>query len=482
METKVASAVDESKLMTADVAVVGAGFAGLTAAVRAQELGARVVVLEKSVAVPSWGNSRIGGGAFHAAALNILSSPEEIVRRVMEHTEGEARPDLVRAWAGNCARSLPWLKSHGARFIRWGTDPMHAWVMAPPRPKRGGLEWEGRGPDYLLRRLYSDFVVGGGSFCSATPARELIEEGGIVRGVLAVGVGRQSIVEVRAPAVILADGGFQANREMVERYLGPGAAYHAKLRATTTGTGDGIRMAARLGAKLVQMHNFYGHLLSRDALTNDMLWPFPQIDKLLSACILVAPDGARVLDEGVSGVFATNLLARSAYPSSAQVICDDAMWRGEPARKGVVGVNPNLDAGGGTHHRARTIAELAAKAGIDPPGLDATVARYNQAVSEGRGVDLVPPRSGSPAPIETPPFHAIPVIPALTFTMGGMAINGRAEVVNESEEPIAGLYACGNTSAGLDGGPRAFYTGGMTQCFVLGLIAGEAAVEYVRAR
>lgn len=225
------------------------------------------------------------------------------------------------------------------------------------------------------------------------------------------------------------------------------------------------------------MSLFYGHIVSRDAFTSDLLSPFPMLDKLLGGSILVGPDGQRLLDEGVAGVHATNLLPRTAYPSQAQIVCDEAAWRG-PGKGAVIPANPNLDVGGGTHHRARTMPELAAKAGIDLPALDATVARYNQAVREGRGGDLTPPRSGTPLPIEIPPFHAIPVVPSLTYTMGGLAINGHAEVLNESEEPIRGLYACGNVIGGLDGGPRVFYAGGLSQCFVLGLIAAESAVGY----
>lgn len=144
--------------------------------------------------------------------------------------------------------------------------------------------------------------------------------------------------------------------------------------------------------------------------------------------------------------------------------------------------------GGGTLYRADTIDALADLAGFDAATLRDTVATYNAAVRDGRAATLSPPRSaktGSPQPIETPPFFAIPICAGITNTMGGIATDGCGRVRRANSQnggsTIDGLYAAGGCTGGLEGGGALGYVGGLIKACVFGLRAAEAAARQVRS-
>jgi fumarate reductase flavoprotein subunit len=230
-------------------------------------------------------------------------------------------------------------------------------------------------------------------------------------------------------------------------------------------------MAEAAGAALTRLDRFYGHLLSRDAMTNPALWPYPQIDAVAVAGIVVDASGRRILDEGLGGISISNDLARLDDPLCASVICDAAMW--ETAGKAAqIPPNPELLAGGGTLHQADTLDELGRIAGI--ANLDATVTGYNSALRDAR--PLLPPRSsrgGAPSPIETPPYFAIPICAGITNTMGGIAIDGHGRVKRPDGSVIPGLYAAGGATGGLEGGGAVGYVGGLIKACLFGLRAAE---------
>ena len=102
---------------------------------------------------------------------------------------------------------------------------------------------------------------------------------------------------------------------------------------------------------------------------------------------------------------------------------------------------------------------------------------YNRAIEvERSAIARTIPRTGKPKPLRAP-FYGLRVVPGITFTMGGILVNGRAEVLNENEKPIAGLYAAGDAIGGLMGGYRGGYTGGLMQAVVTGILAGENAAQ-----
>jgi fumarate reductase flavoprotein subunit len=118
---------------------------------------------------------------------------------------------------------------------------------------------------------------------------------------------------------------------------------------------------------------------------------------------------------------------------------------------------------------------LATQAGLPPDRLQQTLDSFNSFCRDGTQID--PPRSARAKPVETPPFHAVPVIPGYFFTMGGVLVNGHGQVLDEQEQPIAGLYAAGGTMGGLMGGPRDGYAGGWCEAATFGTLSVEHAMS-----
>jgi fumarate reductase flavoprotein subunit len=456
-----------------DVLVVGGGLAGLMAAVRAREAGASVLLVDRHSDMPAWNNSRIASGAFHVAFEPPDAPSDHLYERIMEITGETARPDQARALADSALPTLVWLEQRWHAFGRW--DGAGFWLAEPHGLGRKGLPWEGYGMDRLMRALQESFRGAGGELLPHTTAGQLLHGNGRVAGaVLRTAAGPRQ--PVAAKTVILADGGFQANLSMLQDYIAP-APERLKLRAAGNGKGDGIRMAQEAGARCVGMENFYGHCLHRDSLARKDLWPYPVVDGVMAAGIVVDQQGHRLVDEGSGGVRVTNLLARRENPLDAYAVFDQAIWEG-PAREGLFPASPTLAEAGATVWRSRDLRRLAAAAGIDPAGLVATIDAYNVAVQAGRTSQLSPPRTPSPTapfPISQPPFFAIPIVPGITHTMGGVLISGRAEVLDEEAKPIRGLFAAGATAGGLDGGPQVGYVGGLAEAAVFGWIAGKEA-------
>ena len=205
------------------------------------------------------------------------------------------------------------------------------------------------------------------------------------------------------------------------------------------------------------------------------MWPYPQIDAVAVAAIVVDRRGTRILDEGLGGIAIANDLARLDDPLCATVICDGPIW--ETAGKAAqIPPNPQLVAGGGALHQSDTIEALAEMAGLPSENLAGTAAEYNDAVRFNRLQTLLPERStrsGIPRRIETPPFFAIPICAAITNTMGGVAIDRHGRVKRPDGSPIAGLYAAGGATGGLEGGGAFGYVGGLVKACVFGLRAAE---------
>ena len=218
-------------------------------------------------------------------------------------------------------------------------------------------------------------------------------------------------------------------------------------------------------------------------MTTDRLWPYPQIDAVATAAIVVDTRGRRFLDEGLGGISIANDLARLDDPLCATVICDAAIWE-TAGRAAQIPPNPQLMEGGGTLHRAVSLPALARVAGLDPEVLADTVSTYNAAIRHDALAGLSPPRSsksGEPMPIDTPPFFAIPICPGITNTMGGIAIDGHGRVRHPDGSTIAGLYAAGGCTGGLEGGGDVGYVGGLIKACVFGLRAGEDAARRIRS-
>jgi fumarate reductase flavoprotein subunit len=343
-----------------------------------------------------------------------------------------------------------------------------------------GLQ-RGLGGDALIWTLGTALQKAGGTLLRGARARSLRMDGTRCVGVEAEREGKP--VSVDARAVVLCDGGFQSNHALLREFV-CATPEKLKQRNAGAGNGDALQMARAVGAQLVGMELFYGHLLAQEAMHDDALWPYPMVDHLCSAGVIVDTTGRRVVDEGLGGVSLVNQLARLADPLSAIVVYDEAIWNG-PGRGHIVPANPCVVEGGAKVFKAQDLRSLAGELGLPAGALEATVSEYNAALAAGQTARLAPPRTTASTkayPIAQPPFYAFRLCAGITFTMGGIAVDGVGRVLNERNEPIAGLYAAGSCTGGLDGGPNAGYVGGLAKAAATGLRTADHLAATLRAR
>jgi len=461
--------------MQFDMVSIGGGFSGLIPACRAAELGLSAAVIEARTEELYPCSSRYSTGVSNVMGLPIMAAPDVLYRAILDGSGANADPAVARAVADNGARAIDWLTQQGARFEQRALqhDQPGQKVLAPPRLESAGLDWPDRGPDRLMQRLETNLKQRGGTLLRGTKARALVIEGGACTGVEAMRDG--ATLHIAAKAVVIADGGFAANRDMIAKYITP-RADRVLCRVGPGAMGDGIRMAETAGAAIGGLGAFYGHIHHRDAMSNPALWPYPHLDAAAEVGILVGPNGKRFTDEGLGGVCQTNAVARLPDPLSATLIIDDAIWRAEPNLTTTVPANPHMIDAGGALVTAPALGALAARLGMPGDPLEQTVHDYNLAIKNGSFARFSVPRTvrrHKPMPIATPPFHAVPLCAGVTGTMGGVVINAQAQALRSDGSTFPGLYAVGTPVAGLEGGPRAGYVGGLSKSFVLGLLAGE---------
>jgi fumarate reductase flavoprotein subunit len=301
-----------------DLVAVGGGFAGLCAALRGAELGLRTAIVEAGADDGYLCSSRWAGGIFHVSYHDVKLSPDELIAAINRQTGGDADPELAAAIAEDSARTVNWLASQGAEFVQASPITWHRFTLGPPRAAVAGQDWQGRGPDRMLGELRRRLEKRQGRMFLGTRASALRIERGRCVGIEARRGGDQ--FDIGAKAIVIADGGFPGDAELFRKHIGP-RPDRVLMRHAGTAIGDGLRMAEAAGAAITRLDRFYGHLLSRDAMDNPGLWPYPQIDAVATAAIVVDAAGKRLLDEGLGGISITNDLAplktRFARPSSA---------------------------------------------------------------------------------------------------------------------------------------------------------------------
>lgn len=491
----------------ADVVVVGGGNAALCAAISAREAGASVMLLERAPRGERGGNSWFSAGVFRAAYESV-SELESVfgdlgddVRRATDfgsYPKAEFHDDLVRVAESRCdpeltrllvedsLDALRWLRQHGVRFVpAYGRQ---SFAVDGVRRFWGGLvlQTEGAGPG-LVDGLFRAAADAGVEVRYETAAVGLDLEAGRVRGVRCLQGG--SFAHVRAGAVVLAAGGFEANAEWRARYLGPGWDL-AKVRGTRFNTGDGIRMAVDLGA--MPWGNWSGcHAVAWDWAAS----PFGDFavgdvhqKHSYQLGIIVNKHGTRFFDEGADfRNYTYARLGRLILSQPAQVA-----WQVFDGKVlDLLGDEYRLP--GASRVRAETLAELAEQMpGIDVDRFLAEVRAFNHAVEldrtfdptikDGRGArGLDVAKSNWANPIDVPPFEAHQVTCGITFTFGGLKVDDRARVLDVAERPIQGLFAAGELVGGL------FYFNypggsGLTGGAVFGRIAGREAASFAFVR
>ena len=450
--------------------IVGGGVAGWTAARRAQELGADVAVLERTHAGFGFGNGRLSGGAFHAAYMDPKSDPGDLLDAILADAGGYARRDLAEAWANNVGRAFEFLGKEGATFAPGGNEEYMQHVLMPPREAVIGRNFAGSGPDRLLTKMWTTFLENGGTFLAGHRAIQLDCTDGVVTGVYAKAP--RGTVRVAGQAVLLADGGFQGNPEMVARYI----TTDYKLRGSPHDTGDALRMGLDIGAVAVNMEWFYGAPLCRDALNDDRLWPYPTPSGVIAEGLLVDAYGERFVDEGTPPELIADAIAKSRTPGHCWAIFDGDTWE-TTGREGGASINPTLGECGGTILSAPDVQQLAVKTGLPLGTLRATMEAFHRFSTTG--AEMKPRKTGRATPFTSTTLYALPVIAGITFAMGGLLVDAHARVMHRDGAPIKGLYAAGGSMGGLQGGPQSKgYAGGWSEATTFGLLAAEHAIAH----
>lgn len=490
-----------------DVVVVGAGNAALCAALAAREEGAEVVVLERAPREQRGGNTAFVGGATRMvfSGLDDIEqlvpdltdeqrassdfgsySPADFMDDIGRVTDYRCDPELVEHIVDHSFDTYRWLhREHGIRFgVMYGRQ---AFRVDGRFKFFGGLAVEawGGGPEYS-RGLFEAAERAGVDIRYSNRALRILRDGVAVGGVAVRD--REGEYELRAPAVVIASGGFEANAEWRARYLGPGWEL-ANVRGSRFNTGDGLRMALEFGALP------YGQWSGCHAVGQDLnAPPFGEIEMAdgyekhsYPYGIMVNARGERFVDEGAD--FRNFTYARYGRELMAQPgqfawqVFDD---------KSVPYLRDEYHIRGVTKVTAPTLEQLATKLqGVDPEGFLRTVAEFNAAVQvdvpfdpnvrDGRGtVGLAVRKSNWAQTIDTGPFSAYPVSAGVTFTFGGVRTTVDAEVVGDDGLVIPGLYAAGEMIGGIFYGNYPAGSG-LTSGAVMGRTAGRQAAVGARS-
>ena len=470
-----------------DIVIIGAGGAGMTAALTAAEKGANVIILESQAAVG--GNSVRATGGMNAADtpaqdenefgesagvektlktarttyadnVTITKLAEEVEKQWSDYQanpvgyfdsdelmeldtmiggKGINNPELVEELADESADGVEWLKKYGINLTSVGSFAVGSYMMPL-------LEKACEENDKISIQL------------ETTATTILTDENGKAVGVKAVGATGNEVT-VNAKAVILATGGFGANLDMVAELV---PALKGFMTTNAAGAqGQGIEMAQALGAATVDMNQIQIHptvqfdtaALITEGLRGD-------------GAVLINADGKRFIDEvGTRDVVSA---AEIAQPGSySYLVVDQAMLDKSSVIAGYVKR--------GFVFQGNTYEELAEALGVDAAIFAETMNTWNTYVEAKNDPDFG--RTSFAQPLNTAPYYAIKVTAGVHHTMGGLVINTDTEVLKADGTAIAGLYAAGEVTGGVHGANR---LGGnaVADFVVFGRIAGEEAAEY----
>jgi fumarate reductase flavoprotein subunit len=450
--TTVAEEIPEEDL-SADVLVIGAGGAGMAAAIEAHDAGKHVIIVEK---MPFVGGNTIratGGlnaaGTSSQAAAGIVDSPEVHYADTMKGGYDINNPALVEVLTQQAAPAVEWL-------IELGADLSDVGRLAGSTNNRSHRPAGGAAVGANLVEALKNAVQSRGiETMLNTTALELILENGRVIGAM-VDDGSGEPYPIYADAVVLTAGGFGANNEMV-------AGYDPSLEGFGTtnspgATGEGIAMAQAVGAAVVDMIQIQTHPTV-----------VPEIGYMITeavrgnGAIMVNRTGSRFVDEMTTRDVASAAMLEQEGKTGF-LLFDQGIRESLSAIESYVRMGLTIE--------ADTLEELAEIMDMDPEILMATVETYNNSVASG--TDETFGRADMPRALDTPGYYLIEVGPAVHHTMGGLVINTSAQVLDESGNPIPGLFAAGEGTGGVHGGNR---LGGnaLADIIVFGRIAGQSA-------
>ena len=496
-----------------DVVVAGSGNGGLSAATAAAKEGASVVLVE--VSSTTGGGSAMCSGSQGIASLALMMAPENTPAydAYVQFTEGLSDPALAKVFLEKGAEYLAWVAGIGAD----GTlvSPMNFLMGTPPPGGWPGGTFGARPYFDSLERIFND---AGGTLLLKTRAKILLtDEQGRVAGLRVED--SEGIYDIKAKAVILCVGGFQGNPELRRKYYGPQADL-ATVIGTPYNVGDGLVMAQEVGASLSAAMGYFAAGMwpvqfpafvtpnpmespqdfESRPYTIDGKYEYEDIMQYLGppGYVAVNLDGKRFVDENDKWYRLYQAMIKQPR-ATAMMVFDDWMWQQYgPAQDIRTGTTMEeqfaiREKYGGKLLQASTIEDLADQlANLGPPvnvhraNFLETMSEYNAAVAAGTAADLDVPKTGigflagtaALKPIEQPPFYAWPVIPGIYMCFGGLAINEKAQVLDQAKRPITGLYASFPTAGGIF---REVYPAtcvGLAGTF--GWIAGNDAAAYAK--
>ena len=495
----------EDSTVDADVVVVGAGGAGMTAAITAAAEGKNVVILESQSMVG--GNSvRATGGmnagktvyqdenefgesagvektlktaaekyadnetitalaktvseqwaAYQANPTGYFDSVELMELDTMIGGKGINDPELVETLCANSADAIDWLDEHGitlhnvSSFGGASVKRIHRPVNAEGKTVSVG--------SYMIPLLQENCEKAGVKMMLDTTATEILTDAnGAAVGVKATGASGETVT-VNAKAVILASGGFGANLDMVVKYKP-----ELKGFMTTNAPGiqgQGIEMAEAIGAATVDMDQIQIHP-TVEANTAALITEGLRGD----GAILINEEGQRFIDEvGTRDVVSAAEIAQTG--SYSWLVVDQAMADASSVIQGYIKKGYTVT--------GATYEELGKAMGVDAAAFAETMEKWNGYVEAKNDPDFG--RTSFANPLNTAPYYAVKVTAGVHHTMGGLKINANTEVLNEKGEVIPGLFAAGEVTGGVHGANR---LGGnaVADFTVFGRIAGAAASDY----
>ena len=481
--------VDVSEEVSADVVVVGSGAAGLSAAVEAAEKGAFVVLVEK--ASQFGGSTQFAEGIFAAGSslqkqLGIEGDPAFLLEQEYEFQNYKVDPKLWEQVVANSAGNIDWLMERGCVIVDVAaTGGEYATWHVYDSEKHGAT---------LVDALVATAQNAGADMRTKCAAASVLRDGsGVVAGLLAE-KDDGTYLHVKAPAVVLATGGFAANREMVEdRALVDYDRVH--FRGVPEVEGDGIRMASALGSaksrtitlcllgSAVTSVSHASPVTLAGAMEPMELWVNQDIERFINEEIVThytRASNAVLMQETVYSFVDSAVLDKLAvegtrYGAGAYIMA------GTKLATIVEDIDSAIANGADDIFKADTLEGLADKMGIDAQKLAGVVDEYNGfcevGVDESYGKD-----ASNLVPVSQPPFYGFKLGVNMMNTMGGVRTDVQCRVLDSDGNPIEGLFAAGMECDGYAGETYGMVLPGSDQGIAVctGRVAGARAAELSR--
>lgn len=436
-----------------DLVIVGAGGAGLAAALEGARGGANVLVLEYEKS-HLFSNTALCGGVVMGAcssvqkAAGIEDSVEDFKKYLDAINAGLDDQALTYVWAEKSGETVDWLIEAGAEFpveklYKSGAEDAYADVVKPVA--RGVVASNNVGAS-ICEALYQSGMSAGAKYQFGTQVSDLhVDENGRVCGVVTADGDSYKANK----GVIIASAGFSRNKDMLKNFM-PDLVNGAS-NGSSRQQGDGIIMGQRLGAKLTNM--WATQTTGKGIDTGQGNAPFFVLPNWGNQCICIDMDGTRAFNEGMMGELMSTEIIKSHNGFVWAAWDDKVVQQGSSA----ITVPPfseglKSEVESGVILSADTLEELAEKIGVPSDVFVAEVEKLNSYVDKGVDEEFGKDATkGMASKIDTPPYYAGKIVPAFADTAGGLTINEKAEVLNVDGQALPGLYAAGSTTGGWRG-------------------------------